>query len=61
MSPGSGPFYYIANYVGTPLSGGGVGYYDPRAHAPNENIRDDDFVKGIKHIALTMIEFVHMR
>lgn len=61
MSSGSGPFYYIANYVGTPLTGGGVGYHDSRAHAPNENIRVSDFVKGMKHAALTMIEFTYMK
>ncbi len=61
MSAGSGPFYYIANYVGTPLTGGGVGYYDSKAHAPNENIRLEDFVKGMKHVVLTMIEFIRVK
>lgn len=61
MSSGSGPFYYIANYVGTPLTGGGVGYYDSKAHAPNENIRVEDFVKGMKHAALTMMEFARIK
>lgn len=57
LSAGSGPYYYIANYIGTPLTGAGVGYYDSRAHAPNENIRIEDFVKGIKHVALTITGF----
>jgi len=57
LSSGSGPYYYIANYIGIPLTGAGVGYYDSRAHAPNENIRIEDFVKGIKHVALTITGF----
>ncbi|MET1127801.1 MAG: M20/M25/M40 family metallo-hydrolase [Thermoproteota archaeon] len=61
LSSGSGPYYYIANYVGTPLTGAGVGYYESRTHAPNENIRLEDFVKSMKHVALTMIEFARMR
>lgn len=57
LAAGSGPYYYIANYVGTPLTGAGVGYYDSRVHAPNENIRIEDFVKSMKHVSLTLIEF----
>ena len=61
LSAGSGPYYYIANYVGTPLTGAGVGHYDSRVHAPNENIRIEDFVKSMKHVALTIIEFARTR
>ena len=61
LSAGSGPYYYIANYVGTPLTSAGVGYYDSRAHAPNENIRVEDFIKSMKHVALTIIRFTAMK
>ncbi len=61
LSAGSGPYYYIANYVGTPLTSAGVGYYDSRAHAPNENIRIEDFVKSMKHVVLTVVKFASMK
>jgi len=51
ITPGSGPFYNIANKLNIPTISAGVGYYDSKAHAPNENIRIEDFRKGIKHIA----------
>jgi acetylornithine deacetylase/succinyl-diaminopimelate desuccinylase-like protein len=57
LSGGSGPMYYFTNIAGTPMSGAGVGYYGSKAHAPNENIRVRDFVNGMKHFALTLIEF----
>ena len=57
LSPGSGPLYLFTNYVGTPMTGAGVGYYDSKVHAPNENIRVVDFVKSMKHVALTILEF----
>lgn len=60
LSSGSGPFYYIANYIGTPLTGAGIGYYDSRVHAPNENIRIEDFIKGVKHVMLTIIDFIRL-
>ncbi len=60
LSPGSGPLYLFTNYVGVPMTGAGVGYYDSRVHAPNENIRIKDFVKSMKHVALTIIEFTRI-
>lgn len=60
LSAGSGPYYYLANAVGVPLTGAGVGYYESRAHAPNENIRVEDFLRSMKHVALTIIEFAAM-
>ena len=60
LSSGSGSFYYIANYIGTPLTGAGIGYYDSRVHAPNENIRIEDFIKGVKHVILTIIDFIKL-
>lgn len=42
------------------MTGAGVGYYDSKVHAPNENIRIIDFVKSMKHVALTILKFVEM-
>lgn len=48
-SAGSGPMYPIRS-LDIPVAGAGVGYYDSKNHAPNENIRVDDYIAGIKHI-----------
>lgn len=60
LSGGSGPIYYFTDVAGTPMTGSGVGYYGSKAHAPNENIRVQDFVAGMKHIALTLLRFSSM-
>jgi Acetylornithine deacetylase/Succinyl-diaminopimelate desuccinylase and related deacylases len=60
LSGGSGPIYYFTNIAKTPMTGSGVGYYGSRAHAPNENIRIQDFFNGIKHISLTIMRFSSM-
>ncbi|MEM1685206.1 MAG: M20/M25/M40 family metallo-hydrolase [Acidilobaceae archaeon] len=57
MAAGSGPIYLFTNILGIPMTGAGVGYYDSRVHAPNENIRLEDFIRGVKHIILTLINF----
>ncbi len=61
MAAGSGPFYYVANKLGVPTISAGVGYYDSKAHAPNENIRIEDFRRGIKHIAAIIYMFAEGR
>ena len=53
----SGPMYIIANDLGIPCVSTGVGYYGSKPHAPNENIRIQDLITGIKHIALIMLRF----
>jgi len=50
ISPGSGPIYLFTDLLGIELAGAGVGYYGSRAHAPNENIRVDDFKNGVYHV-----------
>ncbi len=57
ISGGSGPIYLFTNVAAIPTTGAGVGYYDSRVHAPNENIRREDFLNGMKHVALTLINF----
>ena len=47
----TGPMYHFIHDLGLPTASAGVGYPDSRAHAPNENIRIDDFIRGMKHIA----------
>jgi len=50
ISGGSGPIYTFTDILGIPLAGAGVGYFASRAHAPNENIRIEDFKKSVKHV-----------
>ncbi len=50
ISGGSGPIYTFTDMLGIPLAGAGVGYYASRAHAPNENIRLNDFIRSVKHV-----------
>ena len=48
----TGPMEQLCQRHGLPAVGGaGVGYAGSRTHAPNENIRLEDFVLGIKHVA----------
>lgn len=57
ISPGSGPSYLLCDKFGIPMAGAGVGYSQSNAHAPNENIRLDDFIQGIKHVAHILDRF----
>ncbi len=61
ISAGSGPMYLFTHILRIPMTGAGVGYYGSRVHAPNENIRVKDFIRGMKHVALTLIEYALMR
>jgi acetylornithine deacetylase/succinyl-diaminopimelate desuccinylase-like protein len=45
---GSGPMYDLCDVHGIPTIAMGVAYSDSRGHAPDENIRIDDFVTGMK-------------
>lgn len=50
-TPGSGPMAYFAER-GLPVAmAAGVGYPESRIHAPNENIRLEDYQKAILHMA----------
>ncbi|WP_378152400.1 M20/M25/M40 family metallo-hydrolase [Chungangia koreensis] len=57
MSPGTGPMYKLAAQYNIPAVSFGVGYEDSRIHAPNENIRIEDFIEGIKFICTVMHEY----
>lgn len=47
-SAGSGPMYPLCEGLGIPAVSFGVGYSGSNVHAPNENIRIEDYVEGIK-------------
>ncbi|MBB6097190.1 acetylornithine deacetylase/succinyl-diaminopimelate desuccinylase-like protein [Deinobacterium chartae] len=46
-SGGSGPMHPFLEYVGLPVIAMGIGNHAGRAHAPNENIRVQDFERGV--------------
>jgi len=51
MVGGSGPNFMFQKYLGVPIISSGAGDADSRAHAPNESISLDLYVKGAKHFA----------
>jgi acetylornithine deacetylase/succinyl-diaminopimelate desuccinylase-like protein len=57
MSGGSGPNHAFQEYLHVPIVSAGVGYPGSQAHAPNENVRLDLYLKGAKHIARILEEF----
>jgi acetylornithine deacetylase/succinyl-diaminopimelate desuccinylase-like protein len=57
MSGGSGPNHAFVHHLRLPVATAGVGYPGSQAHAPNENIRLDLYLKGAKHIARIIQEF----
>jgi len=57
MSGGSGPNYVFQEYLHVPIVSAGIGYPGSQAHAPNENVRLDLYLKGAKHIARILQEF----
>lgn len=57
MIGGSGPNYPFVHELKVPVATAGLGYSDTRAHAPNENIRLDLYVKHARHMARVMKEF----
>jgi acetylornithine deacetylase/succinyl-diaminopimelate desuccinylase-like protein len=50
-SGGSGPMASFVRHLGMPIANVGIGYPDSGAHAPNEHVRIEDFVRGIKQTA----------
>ncbi|HVN56428.1 MAG TPA: M20/M25/M40 family metallo-hydrolase [Anaerolineaceae bacterium] len=57
MTGGSGPIYPFLEYLRLPVATAGIGYPGTQAHAPNENIRVDLYLKGAKHMTYLMREF----
>ncbi|MCJ7701050.1 MAG: M20/M25/M40 family metallo-hydrolase [Anaerolineales bacterium] len=50
MIGGSGPNHAFIQYLNVPVVTAGIGHPGSGAHAPNENIRLDLYLKGAKHI-----------
>ena len=60
MTGGSGPNYPFIHDLKLPVATAGVGYPGSQAHAPNENMRIDLYLKGAKHIARVLEAFSSM-
>ncbi len=56
LSGGSGPNFPFVHDLGLPVASAGLGYPDSRAHAPNENIRIDLYLKHARHMARVIKE-----
>jgi acetylornithine deacetylase/succinyl-diaminopimelate desuccinylase-like protein len=54
---GTGPLYPFVVTLGLPTADIGIGYPEVRAHAPDENIRIEDFRQGTKAIAALLGRF----
>ena len=54
---GSGPSYPFVHDLHLPVATAGVGYPGSRSHAPNENVRLDNFRAGIRHTARIIEKF----
>ena len=57
LTGGSGPSYPFVHDLGLPVVTAGLGHPDTRAHAPNENIRIDLYLKHARHMARIIKEF----
>ncbi len=57
MSGGSGPNHAFVHNLHLPVVTAGIGYPGSQAHAPNENIRLDLYLKGAEHIVRILKEF----
>jgi len=54
---GTGPLYPFVATLGLPVADCGIGYPDAHIHAPDENIRVEDFLRGTKAIAALIGRF----
>jgi acetylornithine deacetylase/succinyl-diaminopimelate desuccinylase-like protein len=54
---GTGPLYPFLAGLGLPVFDFGVGYPDSRIHAPDENVRVEDFLRGAKAVAALLGRF----
>ncbi|GAC1400427.1 MAG: M20/M25/M40 family metallo-hydrolase [Chloroflexota bacterium] len=57
MSGGSGPMYPFVQHLKLPIGMAGIGDPHGRAHAPDENISVDEFVRGTVHTAHILQRF----
>lgn len=56
-SAGSGPMHLFRNLLGYPVVSAGCSHPEANTHAPNENLRIESFVKGIKFITTLVSDF----
>ena len=57
MIGGSGPNHAFIHELGVPVACAGLGHPDTRAHAPDENMRIDLYLKHARHVARIMAAF----
>jgi acetylornithine deacetylase/succinyl-diaminopimelate desuccinylase-like protein len=57
MVGGSGPNNVFLKELNLPIATAGVGYPGSKAHAPNENVVIEHYLKGAKHISRILKEF----
>lgn len=57
ITGGSGPNHAFVHTLDLPVATAGIGYPGGNAHAPNENIRLDLYLKGARHIASLLKTF----
>lgn len=57
MIGGSGPNHPFIHHLNLPVATAGVGYPGSQAHAPNENLRLDLYLKGARHMARILKAF----
>jgi acetylornithine deacetylase/succinyl-diaminopimelate desuccinylase-like protein len=50
-SAGTGPMYIFGEHLDLPIVSTGIGWFESKAHAPNESIRLKDFEQGVVHMA----------
>jgi acetylornithine deacetylase/succinyl-diaminopimelate desuccinylase-like protein len=54
---GTGPLWPFVATLGLPTADIGIGYPETRIHAPDENVRVEDFRAGAKGIAAVLGRF----
>lgn len=54
---GSGPMHPFREYLGVPIVTLGISYPESLVHAPNENITEENFVLGTRHMAHLVARF----
>jgi acetylornithine deacetylase/succinyl-diaminopimelate desuccinylase-like protein len=57
LSGGSGPSAIFMKTLNIPIVSAGVGHPGAQAHAPNENMRLDLYLKGARHVARILTAF----
>ena len=61
MIGGSGPNHAFIHQLGVPVATAGLGHPDTRAHAPDENLRVDLYLKHARHVVRLMEAFAAQR